>query len=312
MTSISRQLRAELRYLHYTRSLLILLGLLAAGVAIATSGSVSSARSSHEFFVGQVATFEKNGISLEDALRTPVTVTGEGGMETIDNPLKYDYLAVGQSVRAVQGIALVGTALDLVTFIFAPLLFLMLGANLATYDRTSRTLALRASRERWGRVTAGKILALVAIAAMATAAVAILALIAAAVASPSVHGLMNDINYDLAVPESKSPLILKLLMTSMVCTFFGVVGYAVGVVTRSASWPMVLAALALFLMPFVTRWDPRNLLAVMGSRVYDFWGQFEMRPPIPLGSGTALAVLLGYLAGAGAVVVLSARSIRLT
>lgn len=311
MTSTTRALAAELRYLLYARYLLVMLGVLAVGVAIATSGSLSSARSAHTYFVRQVAVFEQNGVSLAESLNAPLTITRDGAMETIDNPLKYDYLQVGESVNAVQGVAMVGTALDLVTFIVAPLLFLVLGANLATYDRVSGTLAFRASRERWVRVTVGKMLALVALAVIATGAVAVLGLVAAAVVSPSVGALTRDITYGLVVPETTSPLPLKLLMTALVCTFFGVVGYATGVATRSASWPMVLAALALFLLPFVSRWDPRNLLAVLGARVYDFWGQFEMRPPIPLEGGTALAVLLGYLAAAAAVVVLGARSVRL-
>lgn len=311
MTSTTRELRAELRYLLYGRHLLVVLGVLAVGVAIATTGSLSNARSAQTAFVRQVALFESNGITLEESLNAPLTITRDGGMETIDNPLKYDYLQVAQSVHAVQGTALVGTALDLVTFIVAPLLFLVLGANLATYDRTSRTVAFRASRERWVRVTVGKMVTLAVVAVGATVSVAVLGLVAAVVTTASTAALTRDIPYDLVVPESTSPLVLKLLMTALVCTFFGVVGYAIGVLTRSASWPMVLAALALFLLPFLSPWDPRNLLAVLGSGVYDFWGQFEMRPPLPIEGTTALLALLAYLAGAAAIVVLTARAVRL-
>ena len=311
MTSTTRVLAAELRYLLYARHAVTVLALLAAGVAVAASGSVSSARAAGEYFERQVVVFEQNGVSLGEALNAPLTITREGAMETIDNPLKYDYLQVAAAVSAVRGVAMVGTALDLVTFIVAPLLFLVLGANLATYDRASGTLALRAARERWVRVTVGKMLALGVLAVAATAAVAVLALVAAAAVSPTVAGLTRDLGYGLIPPESTSPLGLKLLMTMLVCVFFGVLGYAIGVATRSASWPMVLAALALFVLPFLSRWDPRNLLAVLGSGVYDFWGQFEMRPPIPLAGGTALVALGAYLAAAVAVVVLGARSVRL-
>lgn len=311
MTSTTRALVAELRYLFYAKRLFVVLAVVAVGVAVATSGSLSSARSAHAFFERQVVTYERNGILLEDALSAPLTITGDGAMQTIDNPLKYDYLQVSEAVHALQGTAMVGTALELVTFIFAPLLFLILGASLATYDRTSGTLSFRASRERWARVVTGKMITLVVISVGATLAAALLALAAAAAISPTVAGLTQEMGYDLVRPESTSPLVLKLGMTTLVCTFFGVVGYAIGVVTRSASWPMVLAALALFLLPFVSRWDPRNLVAVLGSRVYDFWGQFEMRPPIPIADGAALGVLVGYLAAAAVVVVLSARSVRL-
>jgi hypothetical protein len=152
---------------------------------------------------------------------------------------------------------------------------------------------------------------MVTLGVFSAAAVAGLAMVAALIGAPSVHQLTRDIPYQLTYPTSGSPLVLKLLTTALVCTFFGVIGYAIGFLTRSTSWPLVLAAAVLFLLPFVSVWDPRNLLAVVGSHVYDFWGQFVLRPPLPLSTWTALAALLGYLAAAALVVVVSGRAVRM-
>ena len=312
MISISRQCVSELQFLRFSRYLYVLLAVVAAGVVIAFTGSLSNAQSAHENFVDQVKVFQQNGITLDEALNKPVVVTRAGDQETIDNPLKYDYLEVGKAVRAVEGTAMIGTALDLVTFIVAPLLFLILGANLANYDRTSRTAPFRAARERWIWVTVGKMVTIVVLGIFATLTIAVCGLVVGAVGSSAVHQLTSSINYELSYPTVISPLALKMVTTALVCTFFGLLGYAVGIVTRSSSWPMVLAAAMLFLLPFVSRWDPRNLLAVVGSQVYDFWGQFQMRPPITVSTGTAVGALVLYSAAAVIVILIGARRVRLT
>jgi hypothetical protein len=116
--------------------------------------------------------------------------------------------------------------------------------------------------------------------------------------------------YELVAPDPVAPVVLKLAMTTAVGFFFGVLGYAIGWLTRSSSWPMVLAAAVLFLVPFVSPWDPRNLIATLGQHVYDFWGQFELRPPLPVDPALAGVVIGGYLLAALAVLALSARRVR--
>lgn len=311
MTRTIRQLRAELTYLHYSRYLLVVLGVVVLGVVVATTGSVSNAYSSHHFFLQQVELFEANGITLADALDAPVAVVTEGSRETIDNPLKYDYLQVGESISAVRGTALIGTALDLVTFVVAPLLFLMMGAHIANYDRTSHTAALRASRDRWTTVTAGKALSLGVVALLAAVTTALVALAASLATAPAVRDLTGSIAYELMAPDPVAPVALKLAMTTAVSVFFGVIGYAIGWLTRSSSWSMVLAAAVLFLVPFVSPWDPRNLIATLGQHVYDFWGQFELHPPLPVDPVLAGVAIGGYLLAALAVLAFSARRVRL-
>lgn len=178
---------------------------------------------------------------------------------------------------------------------------------LANYDRTSHTVTIRASRDSWQSVTGGKLLAIGAISVGTAAVIALLGIIVGFVGSSFVTNVTSSIDYDLAYPSSKSLLVTKVMVTALVCCFFGVVGYAIGVLTKSISWPMVLAAIVLFLVPFMSAWDPRNLLAVIGVAVFDFWGQFELRPPIPVGLSTSVVALLGYATVALAFVLWRAR-----
>lgn len=294
-TATFRALKAELRYLAYSRTVLVLCAVVGLGAGVAFVSSLGAARSAHDNFVHQVQVFEANGITLESALAAPVVVTANGNAETIDNPLKYDYLQVGEAVHAVDGILpFVGTALDFVTFIVIPIVMIAIGLFVATNDRKNRTLKLRASRERWSDLVLGKFLAITAMAAVATVATAVAAAVIAIAGSPAVAALNGAIEYQIVEPNSMSPLALKLVLTMAFALFFGVLGYATGVVTGSTSWPLVIFTALLFLLPFMSIWDPRNLMAVLGSQVYDFWGQFRMRPPLEAGLTTSALALVGY------------------
>jgi hypothetical protein len=310
MTRIARQARAELLFLHFSRRLLLVGLVLLAAVVVSFTGSVSAASSANDNFVRQVAVFEKNGVALEDALKAPMSVSRDGPAETIDNPLKYDYLGVAKAVASVHGTAMAGTALDLSTFIVIPLLFLVLGAGIARHDPASGSSQIRASRERWGVVVVAKVAVLGLVAGGAALLVAVGGLVAPVVGSATVDRLRSDISYDLAV-VTPSPLLPKVVMTVLVAVAFGLAGYAIAWSTHSTSWPMVAAALALFTLPFLTAWDPRNVLAVLGYGVYDFWGQFQLRPPIQMAHSTALVAALGYTAAVALMVAASARRVPL-
>lgn len=311
MTRAIRQARSELGYLAHARYLTVLAVIMAAGVTLAFVGSLSHARATHQNFLDEVAAYEARGITLADALASPVVVTRAGGQETIDNPLKYDFLEVGKAVSAVQGSGMISTALDFTTFLVVPLIFLLLGAYSANFDRRTRTIAQRAARERWTWVTAGKMAALVVIALSTALLIAGIGALLGWVGSSLVASATTGIDYPLVFPERQTPLILQVLTTATVAVFFAVVGYAMGYLTRSYSWPIAVSAAALFALPFVAFWDPRNLLAVVGSQVYDFWGQFRLRPPLDVPVGVSAALLLVYLGVALAVVVVSARAPRL-
>ena len=308
MTRIARQVRAELCFQLFSRRLLLVAVVLFGGVVVSFTGSVSSASSANASFIRQVAVFEEHGITLEDALATPSSVTRNGSSETIDNPLKYDYLVVSKAMAAVHGTAMAGTALDLSTFVVIPLLFLILGAGTASHDRISGASQIRASRERWGAVVTAKVVVLGLVSVAAPLFVAVAGRLAPVVASTPVDRLTGDISYDL-VPVGASPLLPKLVMTAMVAFAFSLAGYAIAWLTRSTSWPLVAAALGLFVLPFVAAWDPRNVLAVLAAGVYDFWGQFQLRPPIAMTHSAALAAAVGYLVALVVLVAASARRV---
>lgn len=307
-THVLRELRAELLIVRYTRLAWVTAAVLAAGALAAYLGSRSHALAAVTSFEQQVSRFAAEGITLESALAAPVSITVSGGSQTIDNPLKYDFLQLSSAVQAVEPGAMAATALDVVTFLVVPLLFLFLGTRIALVDRAAGTVGFRAARAPWGSIVAAKGLALAVLAWCSALLTAVLGWATGLLGQLVAGSVRSQVPYPLVVDEG-NPLWAKVLMTAAVGLAFGLVGYALGAVTGSGSWPLVLAALALFVAPFAASGDPRNVMAVFGSRIYDFWGQFELRPPLPLDPGTAVLALAAYVFGIVAVVALTARRI---
>lgn len=286
---------------------------MAASAVAAFSGTLSAVRGQQARFLADVASYEERGVTLAQALAAPVQVIEDGNAQTIENPLKYDYLRLGESLYSVTSPwGVVATAVEFATFIVIPLVFLFVGASSAVTDRRAGTLKLRASTDPVVGINIGKIVAIAV-----AAGVAVLSLVGAGVLTALVGRLVTG---DLAAsstvpvpttPADGHPMILKLALCFAVAVFFGLAGFAIGTVTRALTWPLVLAALALFVVPFLSAWDPRNLLAVIGSAVFDFWGQFELRPPIPgVATSAAVATTLALAVACGLIGVMLPRGRR--
>lgn len=302
--SIFRSFRTEVFYQANAGHYLVILAVVAGGVAVAVSGSVSHVGEAHRQFLRSAAELRANGIPLAEVLREPVRVTMSGTQQMIDNPTKYDYLEVGRALQAVSGPTMIATSLDLVTFLVFPLLFAVVGAYVATCEARSRTAKLRAARARWSVIIVAKLLSLTVTSAVGVLGVVAFGLLASVLTPAFVGNLAGPVDYPVDQAVSITSWPVKFLFGWFVGVFFGLVGYVIGTVTRSPAWPMVILAAALFLLPFLSAVDPRNLVAVLASRTYDFWGQFKLRPPIDTAVPTAV-VLLGLYAGVAVVVTLA-------
>jgi len=292
MQRILNSTMADCRFLVYSRRALWFLGLLVAIQSVSFVGTYSSVTAQRDFFVQKVAEYHSHGEELSDALQRPVRVIDKGGgLQSIENPLKYDYIQLSNSVYALDGANLIGTTVDYAAFLLFPLLFVYLGLLLSTFDRQSRTTLLRLSRNRWSDVRLSKVVTVVVVAGATTVALFCIALLASLVTAPMVDDLRHGIGFPVVAPESVSPLWLKGVFAFGCAVFFGLAGLGLGALTRNVTVPLVGVSIVTFAVPIMTRFDPRNALAVIGQSVLDFWGQFKAVPAAPSSPGSALLML---------------------
>lgn len=301
-TQLGHQIVAELRLLRYSRIWIMGLPLILCALATYV-GSRTAVRARLTEFEERSRQYEDRGFSLDEVLAAPTSVTTHAdGSETIDNPLKHDFIELSHLVAATEPVHMMTTALDLTTFLVIPLAFLYLGAWMANIDRTTRAIDWRAARQSWASVACAKFLAIAIVAVLAVALTSVAGLVIGGVGEMILGGAGDEIPIP-AILDSPRPLTVKLAVSALFAVVWGLVGYLVGHVTRSFSWPIVLAALFLFMVPFLGKWDPRNAQTVIGHHTFDFWGQFKLRPAIHM-SGTELALGVGLVAvvvGAGLV-----------
>ena len=94
-------------------------------------------------------------------------------------------------------------------------------------------------------------------------------------------------------------------MSAGIGIFFAVIGYALGLLTRGAPWALTVVTAALFVVPFLWQFDPRNLIMEVATRVFSFWGGFTAGPHIDTSLPVAFAGLCAYLAVALGIITLS-------
>lgn len=299
--SIIHALKDELRLLHYRRWIYLLGLAVVAGCWIAQSGTTAQLQLEHDLFIGHVEQLTASGGSLEEALSAPTSVRQEGDRIVVENSVKHQYLQLCKTAAALTPAGMSATALDLVTFVVLPLAMMLLGCYLATYDISARTGKMIATRRPYWQATVARHAALLAIAIAATALTVTTGWALGRARESLVQATIAGFGFPLEVPTSAVSLAVKAGISCAITLFFGVLGHSLGALTRAFAWPMVACALVLFVAPFLWAADPRNVVSVLSLTGMEFWGQFRMRPPIPLSTENAVLLLIGYLCGALAI-----------
>lgn len=296
MQQLVDEVRHEFRLWFHQKIWLLALVPLVLTAGISYSASRSDVRLKAEQFEQLAQSYRAEGLDVSEALARPAGVTtASDGSQTIDNPLKYDFVELSNGVRAVEPTAMAGTALDLTTFLAIPLVFLLMGAWSAVVDRAHGTILWRAARTTWTNIPVAKLVTLTVSAFLAALAVALCGVAVGWVGELAFGSMRGVAEYPLIDPQAR-PLSGKLLMTTAVGAVFGCLGYVIGTVTGSYSWPMVICAVILLLVPYLGAWDPRNVLTVLSVHVYDFWGQFSLRPPMGMSVRVAIMYSAAFVA----------------
>lgn len=297
MKSISSILSGELRYQLSTRYLLLAVVSTVLVSSISLFGVVNKATSSIALFERTLESSAANGITLQQALDTPVNVTSENGMNTVDNVLRFDF---ENAVRAIDSLAPASAlihALEFLTFIIFPALFAIYGILVATYDERFKTARWKVIRFGWPATFTAKAVS-VGIAAAVTLALSLplilgLAWLVRTIFGPEVPAELVGADVEPAV----NGLMPALGVALVSCLFFGLVGYTLGTLFRNPAIPLIGFLAVNFIAPIAFAFDPRNLMSVLGHQAFTFDGMFQLVQPREVATVTAALALTAILAG---------------
>lgn len=310
MNTYLRSLRTEIRYQVWGKTLLWVVAVVLIGLGIALTGATSNTGATHERFVSTLAQAEANGVSLADALAHPANTRVQDGQTLIDNPLRFDYEQAQSARNAFEPANMVGTGLEMITFVLFPVLFFVYGSVIAVNDAKRRILKQRVTLEgRWPVLTA-KATALVGVALACVLLCAGLSLIA----SPLIQALFIPPpagEFPSGVmPGAGAGALGQIAFSAATATAFGLLGFFVGVATRAVLIPALAAVALLMVAPFAGAYDPRNILSMAGQHVFNFWGGFTPRPlfQVDPALGSMALVIALFIIGAGSAIVWARRS----
>jgi hypothetical protein len=293
MNNLLRSIRTELRYETWSLTLLWPLAVTFVAVGLGLIGSLSNASATLAQLHSTQTQAVSNGLSLEEAMKHPVGQSVQGSQTLIDNPLRFDYEQAYNAHRALDGWNSIGTGLEMITFIVIPLLFFLYGCAVAVGDVRQRILKERV-------VVQGArpyVLAKMAVVSGVAVASAVLGAVVSLAGAPILQAFFQPgqtVDFPFTVEENSigNP-VAQILFTAATAMFFGLLGLFIGLVTRTALLPGLLAGALLMVVPFAGPYDPRNILTTAGQSVFNFWGGFSPRTlfPVPLDAGLALMVL---------------------
>lgn len=307
MRSTSSSLRAELGYQSRSRHLLWALGAAILAAVPTTLQLVDRADHLVGLFSRSLTQAEQAGVRLEEALAVPVQQSSDGGVNTVDNVLRFDYENASAALNSLHPTPAAVHVLEFATFIVFPVLFAAYGIIVSTYDYRFKTWKVKVAAHGWPSVLLGKV---------ASLGVAIGAVLVTVLVSGLAFGAVVGEFFTPSVPPELADadvhrvggVLPAIGMALVSCSFFGLLGLALGTIFRSAIAPLIGFLVVNFLVPIMVAFDPRNLLSVLGHRAFTFEGPFQLVQPRAVDPGLAvlglLAITTGLLAWAW---VLSAR-----
>jgi hypothetical protein len=276
-------MKREMKYLYFSKILLITLI-----ATIAFSGwnlflQMKQTQDQYDLYLRTEAEFKKDGIDIEEALRTPANVemqqSSGSQVAQIDNVLRYDYDNLAYSLYLMNPNHVVSQTLEWMTFMFFPFIFAMFGIYLATYDRKFRTIKIRAVQTGWKTNLLSKQLSMYI---SSTLIVSISLLTSYIIGMILYQFVVQDIpanEFKLeAIPESHN-IFLQYFLSLFICFIFSTLGFYLGTVLKGFMAPTLIFVVYNFIIPILGKFDIRNMLAVLGHKVFDFKGRVQLFIP---------------------------------
>ncbi len=265
------------------------------------SSAVTFERQASETFEASSEAARENGVSVEEALKAPVVVTKEAGVEVVDNALRHDFETMIASRGVLTGFGMVTNGLSVACVLLLPACGIVVGMVSISHDRRTGGIVLR-----WPQAPGRVILAAKAIlgGAVMVGAVGTVALIA------GVAGMI--ISQGEGARPVEAPSVIQVAVLAGYAIFVGcisvLVGMFVGTIHPKMTVALVVFFVAYYLMPLGGVWDPREWITSGGASFFVYVGELRLGGRDASLGSIGLLGGLGLLAGAGTCGLWRARS----
>ena len=144
----------EMLYLLYSKIYFILFGLLFAVMFLNVYGQIDSYKKNISEYQKTESYILRQGENIEQVLKQDLNVVQEKSSDgtlitSVDNPLRYENENLGKMLYNLKPTNLSISILEMITFVFGPVIFGLLGILLATYDFKNKTVKIKSLKQSW-------------------------------------------------------------------------------------------------------------------------------------------------------------------
>ncbi len=291
LSSVSK----ELKYQSYSKVLWISLVVALFISTINLYGLKTNIESAYDLYLKTKVVYTEEGVDVEKMLSEPINFTMEGNSQTTDNPVRYQFNKVADTISLLNGKAIITQTLEWMNFVFFPLIFGLYSINTSTYDYRFGTINIKSVRYKRSILITSKLV---------SSYLGIILIFGLTLMYSYVFGIIMHnqathmiISEDLARFEYKANnnnLSIQLLFSIGICILFSTIGSFFGFLFKSTITATIVFFTYDLLVPVLGNYDLRNLISVIAHKLFDFNGRFQLFNPMPVPTQTAIIILLFF------------------
>ncbi len=202
--------------------------------------------------------------------------TDNNGVLFVSNPVRYYKEQIELKYKACSHNYVLTQCMEDCLFFF-PIILTIWSALLAIYDFSSKMFRVRSVRESTGSINFSKQLVGIgsAIAAIIIATIPTMIVGVFVQKNADILCLNNSISI-----ESKTPIETNYIAGIALIIFFSVfifeISYSITTIVKSAIIPIVAVITYWYIVPIIGKYDPRNFITVIATKVFPFYGFITM------------------------------------
>lgn len=257
-------------------------------------------KNKYNLYLRTEAEYKKDGIDIEKSLNSPVKIEehigGNGDKsEVIENILRYDYENLAYSIYMIKPGQVLSTSLEWVSFIFFPIIFMIYGVYLATYDRKYKTLKMKSIQYNWKHFILSKQLSMY----LSAFLMLTISILASYVAGRIFYTIISKEIPIEKFQSIKSPpdknIFIQCIIVLFIVIIFSTIGFCLGVICKGILIPTLVFVVYNFSLPILGEYDIRNMIAVLGHKAFNFLGNFKLFSPSDMSTGIATLLLISFI-----------------
>lgn len=283
MKDILKLIKAEFKYLWFSKIILALYIFFTAIICISLFSNTSQLKQKYELYNTTYNNYLKNGEDPILALQqeTNIIESDEVGNTTIQNPLRYDYNNVCKFLSLTNPNYVMIQSLEFICFVICTIVFGFLGVYVSTFDHKWKTLKLKAARDSVDRINVSKV-----VSSFGVVLIIIFSSVITSFIIGSAFYFSTISNMDLSVFKfeyfSSGKLPIAFCFVIFVSMVFFVIGYTLGILFKKPSIPAVIILLYNLVVPSLGKYDLKNSISTIGHEIFKFHGDSALIIPSPM------------------------------